>query len=144
MPREEHPTGAAIEAFVQGRLPAAEASRLEAHLESCPGCGEKLGRVGVDTYRELIRDHAAKSPTAAHRKKPRPAALAAKGRSAIVRPIGSGGMGVVYEAQHRLMRRPVALKVIRPDLLATPAAVSRFRREVHTAARLSHPNIVAA
>ena len=59
--------------------------------------------------------------------------------------LGSGGMGTVYRAEHRLMDRPVALKVIRGDLLGDPALVERFRREVRSAARLaSHPNIVTA
>ena len=54
-------------------------------------------------------------------------------------------MGSVYLAEHRLMDRPVALKVIRPDLLGNEDLVERFRREVKAAARLAlHPNVVAA
>jgi serine/threonine protein kinase len=54
-------------------------------------------------------------------------------------------MGSVYLAEHRLMDRSVALKVIRPDLLGNEKLVERFRREVKAAARLAlHPNIVAA
>ena len=58
--------------------------------------------------------------------------------------LGVGGMGVVYEAEHRLMARRVALKVIRRDLMSKPVAVERFRQEVKAAARLAHPNIVTA
>src|SRR5262249_11574204 len=58
--------------------------------------------------------------------------------------LGTGGMGAVYKAEHRLMKRLVALKVINEELIAKPAAVERFRREVEAAARLSHPNIVTA
>ena len=66
-------------------------------------------------------------------------------RYRIVAALGTGGMGTVYQAEHRLMDRPVALKVIRGELLGNPALVERFRREVRSAARLgSHPNIVAA
>jgi formylglycine-generating enzyme required for sulfatase activity/serine/threonine protein kinase len=66
-------------------------------------------------------------------------------RYRVVATIGAGGMGAVYRAEHRLMDRPVALKVIRGDLLGSAAMVERFRREVKAAARLaSHPNIVAA
>ena len=66
-------------------------------------------------------------------------------RYRIVATLGAGGMGAVYRAEHRLMDRPVALKVIRGDLLGNEAMVERFRREVKAAARLaSHPNIVAA
>lgn len=66
-------------------------------------------------------------------------------RYRIVAAIGEGGMGAVYRAEHRLMGRTVALKVIRGDLLGSAAMVERFRGEVRAAARLaSHPNIVAA
>src|SRR5687768_2139258 len=58
--------------------------------------------------------------------------------------LGTGGMGAVYKARHRLMDRVVALKVIHPDLSGRPEIVSRFRREVWAAARLAHPNIVTA
>ena len=53
-------------------------------------------------------------------------------------------MGAVYQAEHKLMERVVALKVIAPDLLASPEAAERFQREVRAAAKLDHPNIVRA
>ncbi|WP_417393282.1 protein kinase domain-containing protein [Gimesia sp.] len=62
----------------------------------------------------------------------------------ILEPIGSGGMGTVYKAMHRRMKRIVALKVIRSDLQNIPDRLKRFEREVQTAARLSHPHIVTA
>ncbi|MCA9018946.1 MAG: SUMF1/EgtB/PvdO family nonheme iron enzyme, partial [Planctomycetaceae bacterium] len=62
----------------------------------------------------------------------------------ILEPIGSGGMGTVYKAMHRRMKRIVALKVIRTDLQHVPDRLKRFEREVQTAARLSHPHIVTA
>jgi serine/threonine protein kinase len=74
-----------------------------------------------------------------------PAELADHPRYRIVKRLGSGGMGTVYLAEHRLMDRSVALKVIRSDLLGNETMVERFRREVRAAARLAlHPNIVAA
>jgi eukaryotic-like serine/threonine-protein kinase len=56
--------------------------------------------------------------------------------------LGTGGMGSVYRAEHRLMERQVALKVIRKRLVKDDSSVKRFQREVKAAARLSHPNIV--
>src|SRR5258708_34163807 len=53
-------------------------------------------------------------------------------------------MGAVYQAEHRVMKRAVALKVIASHLLSLPEAVERFRPEVEAAARLTHPNIVTA
>ncbi|MFK7779402.1 MAG: bifunctional serine/threonine-protein kinase/formylglycine-generating enzyme family protein [Gimesia sp.] len=62
----------------------------------------------------------------------------------ILEPIGSGGMGTVYKAIHQRMKRIVALKVIRSDLNHMADRLKRFEREVQTAARLSHPNVVTA
>ena len=73
-----------------------------------------------------------------------PAALATHARYRIIRQLGVGGMGVVYQAEHRLMERPVALKVISRALVDDAQAVERFRVEVKAAAKLSHPNIVTA
>lgn len=58
--------------------------------------------------------------------------------------LGKGGMGYVYKAEHRTMRRIVAIKVIASTAPKSPAAVRRFEREVQAAARLDHPNIVTA
>jgi serine/threonine protein kinase len=58
--------------------------------------------------------------------------------------IGKGGMGAVYKAEHRVMQRLVALKIITGNLINDPAAEMRFQKEIIGAARLSHPNIVAA
>ncbi len=65
-------------------------------------------------------------------------------RYRVLRLLGSGGMGAVYQAEHRVMERLVALKVIRADLTADAAAVDRFHREVKAAGALAHPNIVTA
>src|SRR5262249_46359196 len=64
-------------------------------------------------------------------------------RYRLVRLLGAGGMGTVYEAEHIAMQRAVALKVLNPASMSRAGAVERFRREVRAAARLSHPNIVS-
>jgi serine/threonine-protein kinase len=56
--------------------------------------------------------------------------------------LGSGGMGVVYEATQLSLERTVALKVIAPHLGADPAFRERFRREAMLQAALDHPNVV--
>ncbi len=73
-----------------------------------------------------------------------PPELANHPRYRILRELGRGGMGVVYLARQTLMNRQVVIKVISKALLDHPDSVERFRREVQAAARLSHPNIVAA
>jgi eukaryotic-like serine/threonine-protein kinase len=63
------------------------------------------------------------------------------GRFRIVRFIDSGGMGEVYEAQDQELHEAVALKLIRPEIMAQPNALARFKREVHLARRVTHPNV---
>jgi formylglycine-generating enzyme required for sulfatase activity len=73
-----------------------------------------------------------------------PAAGRVLGNYVLLEPLGAGGMGRVFKAEHRRMKRQVALKVIAPDLLRLPLARARFQREVEAVSRLSSPYIVAA
>jgi len=73
-------------------------------------------------------------------KSPYPRTIA--GRYRFDRRLGRGGMGVVYEAFDGELKRQVAVKVIRSDLMVSPDAFARFRREARTAARLAHPSVV--
>jgi serine/threonine protein kinase len=73
-----------------------------------------------------------------------PPELARHPRYRAIRLLGEGGMGAVYLAEHRRMKRVVALKVINPKFLSHPGALARFQQEVRAAAQLDHPNIVAA
>jgi tRNA A-37 threonylcarbamoyl transferase component Bud32 len=66
------------------------------------------------------------------------------GNYAVLDKIGQGGMGHVYKAQHRRMKRQVALKVLPSAVTRSKEAVRRFQREVEAAAKLFHPNIVTA
>ena len=60
----------------------------------------------------------------------------------MIREIGRGGMGVVYEAEQASLSRHVAVKVLPPSALHRPVMLQRFEREAQTAARLHHTNIV--
>ncbi len=66
------------------------------------------------------------------------------GNYVILDKLGQGGMGLVLKAEHRRMKRVVALKVLSPQVTRTPELLRRFQREVEAAAKLSHPNIVVA
>jgi serine/threonine-protein kinase len=65
------------------------------------------------------------------------------GRYDVERELGAGGMGQVLLGRDVALDRPVAIKVIAPDLASSPASRQRFLREARTVARLRHPNIVA-
>src|SRR5687767_11250062 len=61
---------------------------------------------------------------------------------ALVRLIGRGGMGSVYEARHLVTQRRVAVKLMHPGEGWSPVAVERFVREARVAAAIGHPNII--
>ncbi|MFN7875371.1 MAG: serine/threonine protein kinase [Pirellula sp.] len=65
------------------------------------------------------------------------------GRYHLREKLGSGGMGDVYLAEHRLMKRPCAIKVIRPEKAGDPKSIARFEREVRSTSRLNHWNNVS-
>src|ERR687895_262956 len=56
--------------------------------------------------------------------------------------VGRGGMGIVYRARDRRLKRPVAIKLLPPELAFRGEIRSRFLREAETAASLNHPHIV--
>src|SRR6516164_1657939 len=60
----------------------------------------------------------------------------------ILRLIGRGGMGVVYEARHRSLGKRVALKLLHPHYSDRRDALKRFEREARAAAQLRHPHVV--
>jgi serine/threonine-protein kinase len=64
------------------------------------------------------------------------------GKYRLVRLIGEGGMAQVFEAEHTVLSRRVAVKVLRSILTSTPDATHRFLLEAKTAAKLDHPNVV--
>lgn len=66
------------------------------------------------------------------------------GKYKILELIGSGGMGRVYLAEHIIMRRRVAVKILPRAKSADPSALGRFQREARAVAALKHPNIVQA
>ncbi|MEG0919623.1 MAG: Stk1 family PASTA domain-containing Ser/Thr kinase [Anaerovoracaceae bacterium] len=65
------------------------------------------------------------------------------GRYELIEKIGDGGMAIVYKAKCKLLKRFVAIKILKPEFINDEKLVESFRRESHAAASLSHPNIVS-
>jgi WD40 repeat protein len=160
-----HPSLTKLAAYLEGRLPAGEHAVLQDHVAACASCrrllqqrGEEVENLEEGTVRpvlttpgEATRLLEAPEPTGRPQQAASaagvvglPVELADHPRYRILAPLGAGGMGAVFKAEHRLMERIVAVKVIRQDLISNPQASERFRQEVKAAARLSHPNIVTA
>jgi serine/threonine protein kinase len=72
---------------------------------------------------------------------PPPAELQDHPRYRVIRLLGRGGMGTVWLAEHLILGRLVALKLLRRDAPDHPSGIARFRREMQAAAALNHPNI---
>jgi serine/threonine protein kinase len=66
-----------------------------------------------------------------------------EGKFRIDSQLGRGAMGTVYKATQLNLERPVAIKIMRSDILSNPVAIERFKREALAIARLKHPRIVA-
>jgi tRNA A-37 threonylcarbamoyl transferase component Bud32 len=148
----EHPAPSDLEAFGLGLLDPSLSDVVEKHVAGCDSCCQAVQGVADDTLVNQLRDAAtlsdlppaASGATAAWKSSEVPNDLARHPRYRILKLLGCGGMGAVYQAEHGVMRRRVALKVIKPEYTANAASVERFRREIQAAARLNHPNIVAA
>lgn len=160
MNTQQHPHPDLLAAYANGLADAADIPLLEAHVSECKSCCRTIAGLpadslailasdAVDTLGPVIdtdsegRPSASPSSTCAEGVVPPPELLRHE-RYQIVRLIGMGGMGAVYLAEHRLMKRQVAIKIVHTHLLQNSTAVSRFQQEVEAAARLSHPNVVTA
>ena len=110
------------------------ATNSEHYLRACPG----LDRVWLD--QELSQAIAREQQIAAR------GLVAGQrvGDYVVLEPLGAGGMGSVYRAEHILMKRPVALKIIQQQHRSSILLQRRFEREVRAIAKLSHPNVVTA
>ena len=64
------------------------------------------------------------------------------GRYRLLRRIGKGGMGEVWRAEDRALRREVALKIVSPEYGRHPSAIARFEREIQATAEIAHPNVI--
>ncbi len=157
-----HPTSEDLVAFGLGKLDDADATAVAHHLEACEACSRAVKNVPPDSFVALVRadknavtrppHNPASAPKAASSPPSPPAELlpglppelAKHQRYRILRELGRGGMGVVYQAEDLKMERLVAIKVLNKSLLDRADAVERFHREGKSMANLAHQNIVHA
>jgi len=163
-----HPDPETLAAFLNGELADVQQQQIESHVESCEYCCQQMRAVPADQLLTQLRHcHSSKAGEtlalaqqseletdsgefhlASEYVNPEdiaiPFPLQEHPRYRIIKKLGAGGMGVVYLAEHRMMSRLVALKVVNAQLLNCQSALDRFHREVKAAARLTHRNIVTA
>jgi serine/threonine protein kinase len=158
-----HPTPQQLSAYGLGKLPERARAAIARHLEGCAACRQAVANLPPDSFMGKLRaaapsnsalpagparsdsapSRAARSAATAAVPKV-PPELASHPKFRIVRELGRGGMGVVYEAEHTVMGRRVAIKVMNPAVFDHPDALARFHGEVRAAGKLDHDNIVRA
>ncbi|HEY7425837.1 MAG TPA: protein kinase, partial [Gemmataceae bacterium] len=165
--REVHPSADVLKAFGLGKLNEGSSGVVMDHLDQCDECRNKVAALSGDDFLDRLRQAHGRSGTpapgqalsdsAAGSKPPQqrppsnrtaipnlPGELANNPHYEVLRELGRGGMGVVYLAHNKLMDRLEVLKVVNKALLDRPESVERFLREIRSAAKLSHANVVAA
>ncbi len=137
------PTSLELERWLSGACAEGEAGRIEEHCTSCAPCSSWLAEARQDE--SLVGDLRRVRRPASSSGQPGIAAEAvedapALARYRVLRRLGAGGMGIVYEAEQRGTRRRVALKVLRAGL-SSARSLRRFEHEAEVLARLDHPGI---
>src|SRR5438094_9753042 len=135
-PAGRHPVEQLAEDFLT-RYRCGERPSLTEYVRQYPDVAGELGDIIQALL--MLEDLGAGDGAAGEPAAPPPERL---GDYRIVREIGRGGMGVVYEAEQADLGRRVALKVLPAAALLRPTHVERFRREARAAARLHHTNII--
>ncbi|MGI9445601.1 MAG: protein kinase domain-containing protein, partial [Rubripirellula sp.] len=161
------PTKNRLRDFLEGSISDADADQISDHVEGCLSCDQFLTgleseqsdllqelREGVRTESllqepefERLRDIARFSQadtTAPSEVDEHPVAGKRLRDYHLVKKIGEGGMGTVYQAFHVHLAKHVALKILPADKLQYGQSVKRFRQEMRAVGKVNHPNIVSA
>ena len=147
-----HPESRILRAFAEGKLEENLIDEVSSHVSECDECLAKIQGFAKesDTLLEGLREVGSSSGNFEVAQADAPSAdamrdaIESQSKYRVIEQLGSGGMGSVYLAEHLVMDRKVAIKVIRKEFVANPEAVLRFKNEVRNAARLAHRNIVTA
>ena len=133
----EHPANEELAAFALGKeTPNAET--IAEHVANCSRCETLVAQTPRDTFMGILnkakRGDSLTGPYAPKAEPPTtdelPEDLRRQTKYTFLKKLGRGGMGVVYFAEHNLMKRKVAVKLIPPELIGNPAVRERFMQEV--------------
>jgi serine/threonine-protein kinase len=158
-PPTRHPSTDDLVAFAQGLLGSGPAAVVEVHLSQCNLCAGKIADAPDDDFvgllkaagRSVFADELGKSvdcladtvETKAVSDLDRlPPELREHPRYKFEKLLATGAMGEVYLALDSVLSRPVAVKVLKPEMAGNPARKKRFLQEARIATRLRHPNVV--
>lgn len=134
-PPSSCPDAHTITLMLQGAIKHTQIEAIQAHLNTCARCAEELS-----ILMSVLPSRAPSMTRGEHSAPHRP--VTSIDRYRIQGVLGTGAMGVVFDAQDTQLDRRVALKLIRPDLKAPQAATQRLLREARALAALDHPNIL--
>ncbi|MEM8671263.1 MAG: serine/threonine-protein kinase [Planctomycetota bacterium] len=161
------PAKSRLREFLEGSIDGQEEHQISAHVVECSHCDQVLGeleseqndvlkliREDVQTDR-LLQEPAfeelrntvglGRADTTLALNEDEPFETGKRLRDyRLVKKIGEGGMGTVYQAVHLHLAKPVALKILPTDKLQSRQSVSRFRQEMRAVGRVNHPNVVSA
>lgn len=150
----DHPSEQKLRDFVLGNLSAEDQIELETHIGNCSACCEwlenNLDHPEDDTLISALRqfdtclDFQTTPQTSTWDLPITPDELLEHPRYEVIEHIGSGGMGQVFRAKHRIMDREVAIKVIKRQYMNDETTLRRFENEIKAAAKLNHPSIVSS
>jgi serine/threonine protein kinase len=160
-----HPTDQTLQSYGLGKLDNESSVSVSKHLEACNSCQRRVAELSSDEFLGRLQNAQGKPDKSATSWSPSAASSAEGTPGCVVLPpladtlppelvnhpdyeivgeLGRGGMGVVYLAKNKLMGRLEVLKVVGGHLVERPGVRDRFLREVQSAAKLQHKNIVTA
>jgi WD40 repeat protein/serine/threonine protein kinase len=146
MTPDQHIPAERLAAFVAGRLSESGRAEVQAHLADCVACCAAADALPDDGLAAELRHAWSAYKAAGPPRPPKTVAPAGPrdrlGEYRLLREIGRGGMGVVYEAVQESLGRHVALKMLPVHAQHDPRYLQRFQREARAAGRLLHANIV--
>jgi serine/threonine-protein kinase len=132
--------------LARGKLSGERLEATMAHVGGCADCAALLAHAAPALEGAAGGKSAARTAETGRTRPATPAALKVgqevRGTYRVVRLIGRGGMGVVYEVSHARLHGRYALKLMNLEFAADHAALSRFQREAQVTSSLRHPNIV--